>query len=86
MDTWRKLLEAAMFYHHETLADLVAITLTDEELNKEFDGGYGSPEGKPFTAWTANTVYFPIQYDGAESVGSVARHPDGKPTEHQGGG
>ena len=42
-------------------------------------------EGKPFTIWTANTVYFPVVYDGAEWVGSVSRNPDGKPTDHQGG-
>jgi hypothetical protein len=59
--------------------------MTDEEMNKEFDSGYGGTKGVPFTVWTKNTVYFPICYDGAEWVGSVSRNPDGKSTEHQGG-
>ena len=86
MSTWKELLELAMQERGETLAELEANTLTDEDTVDEFDSGYGGTEGVPFTAWTAKTVYFPIQYDGAEWVGSVSRHPDGKPTYHQGGG
>lgn len=82
---WRLLLTEAMQDRGESMADLVSITLTDEQLDKRFDDGYGGSEGEPFTAWTANTVYFPIVYDGAEWVGSVSRNPDGKPTRHQGG-
>ena len=85
MATWKELLEETMQLRGETLADLVACTLTDAEMAAEFDDGYGGSEGLPFTAWTANTVYFPIVYDGAEWVGSVSRNPDGKPTSHQGG-
>ena len=83
--TWRLLLAEAMEGRGESMADLVSITLSDEQLDKRFDDGYGGNEGEPFTAWTANTVYFPIVYDGAEWVGSVSRNPDGKPTKHQGG-
>lgn len=86
MSTWKAMLEDAMKDRNETLTDLEAITLTEDEMVKKFDSGYGCTEGKPFTAWTAKTVYFPICYDGAEWVGSVSRHPDGNPTEHQGGG
>ena len=86
MSTWKKMLKDAMQERGETLADLETNTLTDADMVKEFDSGYGGTEGVPFTAWTAKTVYFPICYDGAEWVGSVSRHPDGKPTEHQGGG
>jgi len=50
------------------------------------DQGDGGTEGAPFTLWTAKAVYFPVQYDGAEWVGSASRHPDGVPTQHQGGG
>jgi hypothetical protein len=84
--SWKTTLEGVMACHGETLQDLEAITLTDDELAAEFDSGYGGTEGKPFTAWSTKRVYFPICYDGAEWVGSVSRHPDGKPTEHQGGG
>jgi hypothetical protein len=83
---WKEMLEAAMSKRNETLADLVANTLTDAEMLKVFDATYGSTEGVPFTAWTANTVYFPACYDGAEWVGSVSRNPNGKATRHQGGG
>lgn len=85
MGTWKELLEDAMHERGETLTDLEANTLTDADMMKEFDDGYGIPEGAPFTAWTAKTVYFPICYDGSEWVGSVSRCPDGKPTKHYGG-
>ena len=80
------MLEDALKKRGEALADLEANTLTEADMVKEFDSGYGDIEGVPFTAWTAKTVYFPICYDDTEWVVSVARHPDGKPTEHQGGG
>lgn len=82
---WRELIGAEMAGHDETWKDIVSITLTDRELSKKFDSGYGAEEGKPFTAWTKNRVYFPICYDGAEWCGSVSRNPDGQPTHHQGG-
>lgn len=67
-------------------ADVEANTMTEEEMAKNFDSGYGGTEGCPFTVWTKSRVYFPICYDGAEWVGSMSRNPDGKPTDHQGGG
>jgi hypothetical protein len=85
-ECWREQIIEAMELRGETFSDIVSITLTDDELDEKFDSGFGSMEGKPFTAWTNNTVYFPLVYDGAEWVGSVSRNPDGKPTEHQGGG
>ena len=80
------MLVEAMKSRGEELSDLIANTMNDAEMEKAFDSGYGGTEGIPFTAWTEKTVYFPIQYDGAEWVGSVSRHPDGIPTDHQGGG
>jgi len=85
MTTWRKLLVEEMELHGETLVDIESNTMSNEEMDKEFDNGYGGPEGIPFTIWTKNRVYFPICYDGAEWVGSVSRNPDGKPTDHLGG-
>lgn len=85
MTTWEKELIEIMDCLGETMADIEFNTLTNAEMTQEFDGGYGSAQGKPFTIWTARTVYFPLVYDGAESVGYVARNPDGKPTEHQPG-
>jgi hypothetical protein len=74
-----------MQLHSETFDDVVSCTLTAEELCVKFDSGYGMSEGKPFTIWTANRVYFPAVYDGAEWAESVSRNPDGKPTSHIGG-
>ena len=71
-----------MLERGETFSDIESITLTEDELAKEFDNGYGASEGKPFTAWTAKSVYFPVVYDGAEWVSGVSRNPDGKPTSH----
>lgn len=85
MSTWKDLIEEAMQERDETLADLESNTLSDADMLKEFNSGCCGTGGAPFTAWTAKTVYFPICHDGAEWVGSVSRHPDGKPTEHQGG-
>jgi len=84
--TWRKELEGALAGYGETFADIEAITLTDADLDVRFNDGYGAAEGKPFTAWTKKRVYSPTQYDGAEAVASVSRHPDGEPTSHIGGG
>ena len=86
MSSWKRLLIMAMQERGETIEDIESNTMTDEEMNKEFNAGYVGLEGIPFTVWTARTVYFPIGYDGSEWVGSVSRNPDGKPTEHQGGG
>lgn len=60
-------------------------TLSEDELKAEFNDGYGSVEGAPFTAWGENFVYFPLCYDGSEWVGSAPRNPCDKKLKHQGG-
>lgn len=85
MTTWRKAITTALNENQETWNDVEACTLTQVELDIAFDDGYGGSSGEPFTMWTHNHVYFPIVYDGAEWAGSVARHPNGKSTPHQGG-
>ncbi len=82
---WKELIQHEMNKRKETFDDVVSSTLTEEELLKEFDCGFGGSEGVPFTLWTTNRVYFPAVYDGAEWVESVSRNPDGKPTSHIGG-
>ena len=83
--TWRKELTSVMSLNGESLDDIVANTMTDEDMDLEFDSVFGGTEGCEFTVWTENRVYFPICYDGAEWAGSVSRNPDGVPTAHQGG-
>jgi len=85
MANWKDMLLEKLAENNETLDDIISNTMTDEEMVLEFDDGYGCAEGIPFTVWTSNSVYFPVIYDGAEWVGRVARNPDGKPTDHQGG-
>ncbi len=55
-------------------------------LDIPFYAGFGLPNGPHFTAWTANRVYFPMGYDGAEWVGSAPRNPCEEATGHIGGG
>lgn len=85
MENWKAMLDEAMKKNGESWGDVEANTMTDAEMSKMFYSGYGGIEGCAFTVWTKNSVYFPI-YDGAEWVGRVSRNPDGKPTDHQGGG
>ena len=61
-------------------------TLTDEELVKEFDAGYGCNEGAHFTSWGEMYVYFPVAYSGAEWVGYAPRNVCDIKTSHWGGG
>ena len=85
MTTWRKKIGQEMARRCETFENVVACTLSEAELDVEFDGGYGWPEGTAFTLWTEKRVYFPAHYDGFEWVESVSRNPDWVPTEHVGG-
>lgn len=84
-DTWKTAISEALDQNGEKWSDVLAYTLTHEELNREFDSGYGRPNGPPFTLWTANRVYFPIMYDGSEWVGSAPRNPCDEAMRHQGG-
>ncbi len=83
--TWRKLISDSLKENRDDWENLVAITLSEDELDREFDDGYGGTEGRYFTAWTEDNVYFPIVYDGGEWCGRVPRHPNGEALEHQGG-
>jgi len=84
--SWRELISQEMGVFGESFSDAEHSTLSPEDLDEKFDPGYGGIEGLPFTLWTERRVYFPVVYDGLEWVASVSRNPDGKPTEHVGGG
>lgn len=86
MANWREELTEALKANDESWSSIESITLTDDQLDRDFDDSWGGTEGDPFTVWTAKRVYFPACYDGGEWVASVARNPDGKPTSHIGGG
>lgn len=73
--TWRKELEYTLNNNNELWEDIIYTTLTNEDMDKEFDNGYGMAEGEAFTLWTHNFVYFPATYDGSEWIASVPRNP-----------
>lgn len=83
-DTWKNMLRIAFKENNEDFSKMET-TLTEEELNTEFDSGFGGTEGEPFTAWGEKYVYFPVQYDGSERVGFAPRNPCNEKTEHIGG-
>lgn len=86
MTCWKDLLNETL--RPQTVEDLVVTTLTPEQMEAVFDNDFGGPEGCPFTAWTTDRVFFPICYDGLESVGSAPRNPTtealARPLDHQG--
>ena len=84
MSNWFEMLKEEMEERGDSF-ELKVCTLTDEQLKVEFYDGYGREEGRPFTAWGENWVYFPIMYDGSEWVGSAPRNPCEVSMEHQGG-
>ena len=82
--SWQTLLEEEMYFAEDS-GPVVHCTLSDEEMKEEFDFGFGTSKGKPFTAWTEDRVYFPAVYDGAEWVNSAPRNPCDESTNHVGG-
>jgi len=80
--SWLDLISEEMNEHNDSWESFVSCTLTIPELVVPFSNGYGGPEGEPFCLWTKNRVYFPLEYDGEEGVGSVSREPDGMPVNH----
>ena len=49
--------------------------VSDGELDRLFNDGWGAPECQLFCAWSETWVMFPTQYDGAESWEKVPRNP-----------
>lgn len=78
--TWRKLIEKAA-----KTDIIIACTLSEEELDEVFDDGFGTSEGRPFTAWSKKYVYFPVVCDGAEWVERAPRNPCKEACSHVGG-
>jgi hypothetical protein len=83
-NNWYRMLKETMERDGEDF-DKRICTLSEKNLRKEFDDGYGGSEGAPFTAWGEKWVYFPIVYDGSEWVGHAPRNPCDIAMSHQGG-
>jgi hypothetical protein len=84
--TWREEISREMEAQDDDWDNVESMTLSASDLDRGFDDDYGAIEGVPFTVWTKSRVYFPCGYDGREWADSVARHPDGVPSGHRGGG
>ena len=84
--TWKEQITERMKDNNDGWVNMEDTTLTKEELDAEFNPGYGGTEGCDFTLWTKHFVYFPASYDGSEWCASVPRNPNGHKTVHIGGG
>jgi len=82
--TWRKLIKKELAKNGDSESDILFQTLSQEELDDEFDAGHGISNGLPFTMWTIDHVYFPAVYDGWEWCASVRRDPCDLKTAHIG--
>lgn len=76
--SWRELIEEALGETGETWADIVATTLSEQELDDRFYNSYSECGGVPFFAWSKAYVYFSHEYDGFLEVKWVPRHPGGR--------
>jgi hypothetical protein len=85
MTTWRMKLSEAMKEAGDS-GPVVSYAPSLAAFDVEFNCGFGGTEGPPVLAWTDTRVYFPVEYDGAEWLGSAPRHPQAEGQEHQGGG
>jgi hypothetical protein len=86
MTNWMTLIVKEMRRTGDRISDIEYTTLSNEDLLKEFDSGSGGTEGKPFTLWTKEYVYFPFSYGGgAEGVASASRYPSSYALKHIGG-
>ncbi len=69
--TWADLLAAAA-------GDDLIIAKAPEDAaawEQSFYADYGSGEGAPVLAWSEQSVYFPVNYDGQQYFARAPRHP-----------
>jgi len=60
--------------------------LPDSLLDREFDDGFGGNNSPDLCAWSTSWVLFSDNYDGAESLCYVPRHPVAHEPMRPGGG
>ncbi len=84
MTTWHKLISMEFQKNRENWCDVEHSTLTWDELNIKFDDESTLRIGQPFTIWTRDRVYFPVQVRNKQIVASVSRIVDRLPTLHIG--
>lgn len=84
LTTWRDELAAARQANGDT-TPIAGVAPSADVLDEAFDDGFGRAYGPDVLIWTATHVYFPVTYDGAESLGSAPRNPRREPQHHVGG-
>lgn len=85
MTTWHREFESARTEAGDE-SPVVAVAPDEATLGVEFDAVSGVDEGKPVLVWAEKRVYFPVQYDGSEYLGSAPRNPQSEGQRHVGGG
>jgi hypothetical protein len=83
LTTWRQQLEIAR--DDDDTDPVIAYAPDETAFDTIFDPGYGGSDGPPVLAWTAQYVYFPVVYDGAEWLGRAPRNPQPQGQPHVGG-
>jgi len=82
MTTWRREIQNEMDELFETWDDVESCTLTDEQLDHEFEDALESCcASMEFNLWTKRCVYFPIRDGYYYCVGSAPRNPCDEPPE-----
>ena len=84
LTTWGNLIRGAIL-EADDHTPLVHIAPDDSVLSVKFGASFYSDPGPSFCAWTDARVYFPLIYDGRQSIGSAPRNPSDTPLDHQGG-
>ena len=85
METWKDSLTRAMKYRGDRWENIIYVQLS--EVDRGDTAWYDVDlNGVSFIVWTADWVYFPITYDGAEWAEGVPRNPtNGVEASHFGG-
>lgn len=83
-NSWFKMLVFEMSCNDDEFKNIECCTLNSKELDVEFNDSERSINGKPFTCWTMDRVYFSSTYDGCESVESIPRNPSPEEPRHIG--
>lgn len=84
LTSWIECISGEMRKNKDDWENMETSTLTDEEFYAPFEARFGGIQGKPFTLWTRDFVYFPVRSGDYEWCGSVPRNPCDKATEHKG--
>ena len=75
MTTWKNIFKEILEETGDSL-DRLKLSVPSAKLDISFDDGLGRSEGTPFVAWSDKYVYFSRDYDGADLIDYVPRHPE----------